>query len=220
MGTMTGCGPASAPPSSIAGTWDVQGSTTGQKPTMATVLLDANHFTFAVTGGDSLTFVSQGGTMTLVWHQSGNAPIVTTHTAAALNQGVFPLPLGGVWSFSAPNSSVPEECQAQIGAPQLTASCLNVVDLPEPLPYTIDGNITGIRQSTLGSIFGDLGGVWHIGDPGNAGAGGCDATVSGNTISVTCNAGGAWNGTASLTFCDGIAVGSTSAGVEFTAVRQ
>jgi hypothetical protein len=205
-------GGACATPTTIAGTWDVQGSQTNSTPTTATLVIDASHFTFAVTRGDSLTFTAQGNAMTLIWQgDNGALPITTTHTAAALQQGIIPLGLGGSWAFASQSSN----CQATIGVPQFTAACTNVYDLPSPLPGELNGSITGQRTSTLSSVFGDLGGVWQM-TADTAGVVG-HATFSGNTLSV------AWSGapwgssTASVVFCDGIASGSTSAGVEFSA---
>jgi hypothetical protein len=208
------CSPG-AMPTTIAGTWDVQGSQANATPSTSLLVIDDSHFTFAATRGASLTFSAQGGAMTLVWQDDqGALPITTTHTGTALAQGIIPLNLGGTWTFVNGSSG----CHADIGVSQFSASCTGgVVDLPEPLPESLDGTVTGQRVSTASSVFGDLGGTWHI--PLASGATG-DATFSGNTLTVVWK-GEPWgDGTASLSFCDGIASGGTSEGVEFSAHRR
>ena len=220
---MVNCGPNSPAPTSIAGTWDVQGSQMNEMPFEATVLIDDSHFTFAVTGGSSrssLTFSSAGNTISLVWLAEPNdAPvnIVTTRASAPLAQGILPLPLGGLWTFAGSEPGTPTHCQAQIAAPMLTAGCVGTSDFPEPFPRSLNGSITGTRMQTLPSLFGDLGGTWHVTDQGS---GSCDASFHGNTASVLCTNAGLFTGEATLTFCDGVASGSTSDGVEFSALRQ
>jgi len=199
-----------AAPTTIAGTWDVQGSQTNATPTTATLVIDDSHFTFAVTGGDSLTFSEQTGTLSLTWQDEYETlPIASTHTSATLSEGIIPLGIGGSWTFTSQSSG----CTASVAASQFGATCSDVEGLPDPLPYRLDGTATGQRTSTASSIFGDLGGVWHIA----AGSAGGDATFSGNTFSVVWS-GDPWgNGAVSVVFCDGIASGTTSDGVEFSA---
>jgi hypothetical protein len=219
-GPMVNCGPNSPAPTSIAGTWDVQGSRMSDKPLSATLLIDASHFTFAVANGASLTFSSAGNANSLVWLTSPHdAPvnILTTHANAALSQGIIPPPLGGTWTFAGSAPGDPARCQAQIGAPTFTAGCVGTSGFPEPFPYSLDGTITATRTQTLPSVFGDLGGTWHLTDQAT---GTCDASFRGNTLSVVCADANVFTGEASLTFCDGVAAGSTSAGIEFSALRQ
>jgi hypothetical protein len=214
----SGCGAASPAPTSIAGTWDVQGSTLNATPATATLVIDASHFTYAATGGDSLTFAAQGSTLSLVWQvpRSDAVPIVSTHAVAPFDQGIIPLALGGSWTFTSSDPGSSTHCEANLGVPQFTASCSNTSGFPSQLP-DLDGNVTGARTSTQMSVFGELGGTWHI---AGSGAGSCDAMFAANVLTVTCADVQPWDGSASLTFCDGIAAGSTSAGVEFSAHRR
>jgi len=204
-------------PTTIAGTWDVLGSRHGDKPVAATLVIDDAHFSFVVTDGDGLTFSAQGGALTLTYQGRGShpgGPIATTHVSAPLAEGIIPLGLGGQWTFA----SAPAMCQATIAAPTFTASCAGTDDFPEPLPRDINGSITGQRLSTLPSLFGDLGGAWHVAGGNNEG---CDATFSGNTMTAICQSSpfGSNDGL-TVTFCDGLAVGTTTAGAEFSAHRQ
>ncbi len=217
VGTIT-CASGSPTPTTLAGTWDVQGSSGNSSPSSATIVIDGSHFSYSATNGDSLAFTSQAGPV-LLWHAPPDDPvnIATTYATASLQQGIIPLPLGGQWTFAGSENGT--LCQAAIGAPQLSASCIGTYGFPNPLPNSINGAIKGVRTSTAASLFGDLGGTWHIADLGG-GSGACDATFSGNTFSVTRSDAGEWTGSASLTFCDGIAAGSTSSGVEFSAHRQ
>jgi hypothetical protein len=213
------CAPGSPMPATLAGTWDVQGSSGSSSPTSATLVIDGSHFSYGATHGDSLAFTAQAGGPLLVWHAPPDNPVTigTTYATASLQQGVIPLPIGGQWTFAGSDHGT--LCQAAIGAPQLTASCTGTHGFPNPLPSSIDGAIRGVRTSTAASLFGDLGGTWHISDVGG-GSGSCDATFTANTFSVTCDNAGEWTGLATVTFCDGIAAGTTSSGVEFSAHRQ
>ena len=122
-----------------------------------------------------------------------------------------------MWTFTGSEPSTPTHCQAQIAAPTLTAGCVGTSDFPEPFPDSLNGSITGTRTQTLPSLFGDLGGTWHVTD---GASGTCDATFHGNTFSVLCANAGVFTGEATLTFCDGVASGSTSDSIEFSALRQ
>jgi hypothetical protein len=202
-----------AAPKTLAGTWDVQGSRSNAAQTSATVVIDGSHFTFAVTGGDSLSFSEQAGTLSLTWQDEYETlPIATTQTSAALSEGIIPLGIGGAWTFTSHSSG----CTANIAPSQLGATCSGVEDLPAPLPYRLEGTATGQRTATASSVFGDLGGVWHI----TAGSAAGDATFRGNTFSVVWS-GDPWgDGNVSVVFCDGMASGTTSDGVEFSAHRR
>lgn len=212
------CDSTFSSPTSIAGTWDVQGSMSNARATTALLVIDASHFTFAVTGGASLTFSAVGSGMSLVWQdRDGALPISTSHAGPALQQGIIPLGLGGSWTFAARSGL----CQADIRATDFTAMCSGVSGLPNPLPYDLDGIATGQRTKVLPSSFGDLGGVWHLTLAGSLpGSNGADATFAGNTLSIAWT-GAPWgDGTVTLAFCDGIAGGTTSGGVEFSAHRR
>ena len=218
------CSTATATPTTLAGTWDVQATSRNGAPTTATIVLDATHFTYAAGSGASLTFSVQGSALSLVWRDPGkpDVSIVTTHSLVPFQQGIIPLALGGAWSFANALQTDPTRCQAGIGVPQFTGQCLNgPTRVPSPLPSDLRGSVTGTRTSNLPSLFGDLGGAWHIAcagqNPGTSCS--CDATFSGSTLSVTC-ADPMLQGTASITFCDGVAAGYTSSGIEFSARRQ
>jgi hypothetical protein len=189
-----------------------------QRPESLTVRVDGSHFSLAAAGGDSLVFDATGSALSLVWTAANRSPvnIVSTHTDAPIAEGIFPLSLGGSWLFTGSGSGSSTQCQATIGTPQLVASCTGTYDFPEPLPNSLNGTIIGTRMKTLTSVFGDLGGQWHL---TGSGGGTCDAVFQGNTLSVTCANADSFTGQASITFCEGVASGSTSDGVEFSALR-
>ncbi len=74
-----------------------------------------------------------------------------------------------------------------------------------------------IRQQKLASVFGELGGVWHL---TSAGSGTVDATISGNVFTAVVNGdGGAVgrSGWVTVKVCNGGAAGKTSSGLELAA---
>jgi hypothetical protein len=198
---------------SISGTWDITASRVQGPPTNATLSIDASSFSFMV-NGSSLTFREQGGTLSLTWTDPRRTlPIVTTHTSNGMYFGALPLDVSGSWSFRNGAAYCMESLNEQTGS----ALCAGVGDLPSPLPR-IDGSLTGQRVSTTTSIFGDLGGSWHLSaDNGN---GSCDATFSDNAITASCAGASDQGGSVTVTFCEGVASGSTSTGIEFTAKKQ
>jgi len=155
--------------------------------------------------------------MTLLWTDAGKqVPINVANTPPPLDTGLLPLPLGGQWAFSSTTDS--ESCMASLGANGFNASCNDVSSTPFG---TLRGTVVGQRQQTLSSIFGALGGVWHLAaDQG----GSVDATISGNTFTaVVQDAGdplGSGDGWVTAKVCNGAVTGLTSSGFEFAATRQ
>ena len=201
--------------SSISGTWDVLGSRAGGEQSAAVVTLDKSSFSFAASGR-SLTYAVSGATMTLVWRDEKEVPITVTHTDGALALGLFPLPVGGKWAFS--STSGGESCTSSLGPNGFDATC-NVRSTPFG---RLEGTVIGQRQQTLSSVFGDLGGVWHLAGKGN---GSVVATIAGNTFTaVSTGSGGGPLGNSdswvTVKVCNGTASGKTSDGFEFAATRQ
>jgi hypothetical protein len=211
------CGSDTA--TSIQGTWDLV--TTGSSSAQATLTIDANTFSFSA-DGSSLTLSVSGGTMTLIWsdhrHEAQTdpprqVPITATYAGSPLNVGVVPLALGGQWSFSSTTDS--EACIASLSSTAFNASCTDVHSTPFG---TVDGTVMGQRTQALPSIFGDLGGQWHL--TGNRGGAGADVTLSGNSFVATVGGSGDLGGSVSAKVCDGKASGVTSGGVEFAGQRR
>lgn len=198
---------------SIAGAWNVVSSQAGQQQGTSTLTIDANTFSFA-SDGKSLTFKVSGGTMSLVWNDSGRqTPITAARTASPLDTGLLSLSLGGQWTFS--STTDPESCTASVGGNAFKATCNDVRGTPfGQLMGTVDAQHT--KQTS--SIFGALGGDWHL-----SGAGGSvDVAINGNTFTAVVNDGGVVGGGGWLTVkvCNGMAVGKSRDGFEFAATRQ
>jgi hypothetical protein len=196
---------------SVAGTWDLIASGTNGDNSTATLTIDPSTFTFS-SGDRSLSFHVAGSSLSLVWTDgSKTVPINASHTATAVDVGLEPLAAGGSWIFSSTTSS--ENCTATLGNDSFTATCADVHSTPFG---TLNGTITAQRSQKLDSLFGELGGTWHV---VGSDRGGVDATFSGSTFTASLF-GSSGNGSMTLRVCNGVATGSTSAGVEISARRR
>jgi hypothetical protein len=196
---------------SVVGTWDLIASNgTGQSNT-GTLTIDASTFIFSA-GERSLAFRANGSALTLTWADGPkNVPINVSHTATPVDVGLEPIAAGGSWIFSSTTSS--ESCSATLGSDAFTATCADVHSTPFG---TLNGTLNAQRSQKAQSIFGELGGTWHV---AGSGGGGVDATFSGNTFTASLF-GSAGSGTMTLRVCNGVASGSTSAGFEISAQRR
>ncbi|MDB4938535.1 MAG: hypothetical protein JWP87_5507 [Labilithrix sp.] len=199
---------------SASGTWDVVAS--GGKSGQGTAVLTIDSTSFIVkSSGKTLAFTTNGTTMTLQWTDaSRQTPIAVTHTSKPVDTGLLPLPVGGQWSFQGQGS---ESCTASLSENALNTTCSDVRSTPFG---RLDGTVVGIRQQAASSVFGQLGGTWHL---TGAGTGSVDATISGNTFTAVVNGnGGPVGSSAWLTMkvCNGAAAGKSSSGLELAATRQ
>jgi hypothetical protein len=199
--------------SSIQGTWDLIASRPGGDQGVATMTIDAGTFSFA-SGGKSLVFTASGPTMTLLWTDATRqVPISTTHSDAPVDVGLVPLALGGQWSFMSTTDA--ESCSASLGANGFNATCNDVRSTPFG---TLRDTVVGQRSQKLDSIFGELGGTWHL---AAGGGGGADVEISGNTFTAKVeNANGTSQGSVQIKVCEGTASGVTSDGFEISGTRQ
>ena len=199
--------------SSASGTWDVV--TTGSSDSVsATIVIDASNFSFS-SSGQTLAFSTSGSSMTLDWHDKAKpvVPIAVTHTSDALGTGVLPLGIGGQWSF---RGQTKESCTSSLSASAFLATCTDLRSTPVS---GIDGSVTGMRQQQLGSIFGDLGGVWHLTGSGSKTS--VDVTISGNVFTAVINSSTAGNSDwLTMKICTGTATGKVSGGAEIAATRH
>ncbi len=108
-----------------------------------------------------------------------------------------------------------EQCTSSLAIDALTSSCNGVRDTPLG---RLTGTLTGRRVTPAASIFGELGGTWHLTD----GTGSADVAVTRNTFSAATTKLGFAPGTATVDVkvCKGKAVGKSSAGAEFVATLQ
>jgi hypothetical protein len=170
-----------------------------------------------------LDFRGSGSTFTATYTHGPPASVAGQVVSGSLDMGIFPLVLGGSWTFTDKNGS-PERCTASLQPSVMSAACTNVTGWYSPLlglvPQPLNGDTyTATRTATLASDFGDLGGVWQTSDSLN-GAGGCTVTVQNNVFSARCNGILQW-GSVTATFVNGSTVsGTTGSGVEFTAQKR
>jgi hypothetical protein len=223
------CGSDTA--TSIQGTWDLV--TTGSSSDQGTLTIDANTFSFSA-DGSSLTLSVNGGSMTLTWSDHRDelptdpprqVPIMATYVSSPLDVGVIPLALGGQWNIA--STTVSETCIASLSSTVFNASCSHVQNTPVG---AMDGTVIGQRTQAIPSIFGDLGGQWHLagngelGDPyeyGSHGGGNtADVTISANSFVATVAGHGYLGGSVSAKVCDGKVSGLTSKGLEFAGQRR
>jgi hypothetical protein len=196
---------------SVAGTWDLIASNGRGESSTGTLTIDANTFVFS-SAEKSLAFRANGSSMSLTWTDgSKQVPINVSHTAAPVDVGLEPIAAGGSWIFS--STTGPENCTATLGSDSFTATCAGVHSTPFG---TLSGTVTAQRSQKAQSIFGELGGTWHL--TGSDG-GGVDATFSGNTFTATLF-GQAGDGSMNMHVCNGVASGSTSTGFELSAQRR
>lgn len=204
------CGDESV--STASGSWDVVASGTSAAGS-ANLTIDASSFVVQ-SSARTLAFRSNGTTMTLQWIDTGanrQSAIAVTHTGAAVETGLLPVAVGGDWTFRGQGS---ESCSAALTATAFNATCSQV---RTPQFGRLEGTVVGIRRQKLASVFGELGGVWHLTSAGSATV---DATISGNVFTAVVNGdGGAVgrSGWVTVKVCNGAAAGKTSSGLELAA---
>jgi hypothetical protein len=201
---------------SASGTWDVV--STGGKSGQGTAVITIDSSSFIVKSMNrTLAFTVSGATMTLQWTDLGreqHTPIAVTHTGDAVDTGLLPLAVGGQWTFKGQGT---ESCSSSLTANGFNATCSGLRSTPFG---RLDGSVVGIRQQQLASIFGALGGTWHL---AGSDSGSVDVTLSGNTFSAIVNSqsgpvgGSAWT---TIKVCNGTAAGKSSTGLELAATRH
>jgi hypothetical protein len=172
----------------------------------------------------TLDYRGSGSTYSVTYtHGNLVTGVAANVTRAPLDMGIWPLALGGSWTFTDPRGS-PEQCTATLLPSSMTARCSNVTGWESPLlglvPRPEQGNTyTATRSSSLASDFADIGGVWTTSDS-VAGPGACTVTIQSNQFSASCSGIFQW-GTVQANFVGGTMVsGTTGSGVEFTAQKR
>jgi hypothetical protein len=199
----------------LSGIWDITGSQPGMPP--VTGILEMTSTRMAISfGATSLAFDIGASGATGQWTSPrGNTAIVTTRTAGAGAVGAIPFPLPGTWSFASPVPGEKTSCTGTLAAPSFAATCTSISGHPSTVPNP-KGSPTGTRVDTRTSSFGDLGGRWDFFDDA---ATGCSAVFENETMSWSCHK-PQWSGKATVTFTATTAVGSTSAGTQFSALKR
>ena len=211
--TNVSCGDESSV--SASGTWDVAVGDSHGTDGNATITIDSGSFVFK-TGDQILSFTTSGNAMTLTWKDGAKdlVPIGVTRAASAVDTGIMPLALGGQWTFAS-NTSGGEQCTASYTGNGFNASCAKV---SMPGGGSINGSVVGIRQQEKASVFGALGGVWHLTGEGSEAI---DVTVSGNVFTaVSSRASSTRSDWVTVKMCNGVAAGRTSDGSEIAATRH
>src|SRR5579862_3387635 len=89
---------------SLAGTWDLVGATPGAVPQTGTMVLGTNVFTLTFIDV-VLDFRGSGSTFTATYTHGSTASIAALVASGPLDMGIFPLVLGGSWTFTDPHGS-------------------------------------------------------------------------------------------------------------------
>lgn len=199
---------------SASGTWNVvaSGGTSGQGTAVLTI--DGTSFVVS-SSGKTLSFTAAAGAMTLQWSDGARqSPIAVTHTGNPVDTGLLPLAVGGQWTFKGETT---ESCSASLSANAFNATCNKVRSTPFG---SLEGTAIGIRQRKLASVFGELGGVWHLTGASSASV---DVTISGNVFTAVVDGNGGpvgRSGWITMKLCNGAAAGKTSSRVELAATRR
>lgn len=208
------CGDVSAV--SAAGTWDVAiGDSRGTDGT-ATITIDSGSF-IVTSKEQTLAFATGASGMTLTWKDGRKdlVPIGVTRAASVIDTGIMPLSLGGRWTFESTTDGG-ESCTASYTGNGFNGSCTKV---SSPGSGRVDGSLVAIREQEKASVFGALGGVWHLTTEGSSSI---DVTISGNVFTAVEKRARAGSRPTWFTIkmCNGTAAGRTSDGGEIAATRR
>jgi hypothetical protein len=234
-----GTGSADTGPGSVttlAGTWDITGSSAGSTSQQVSVTLDTNLLTITA-DRTTLTFSRLGSTWTVqVMGDSSTGSTTVDQQVAPLNSGAIPIALGGAWSLSPPDAgiscygtfgtSIQSACTGvDFGSSSSNGICFRAPDAstsvcPDASASTaphFTGNFTGRLVQAETSIFGDLGGQWDLVDTGGAH---CTAELSGARATINCIGFGNDTFTFTVAFDGAMLSGTTVNGIEFSGIRR
>lgn len=208
---ITGTGGSAAAGDDLAGVWDVVGTRFGADRTELIITVTEDEFTIAFADGDSITAVRQGDTFNV---SSANLAFTATRTPSAGDLGAVPLALLGSWELRDVDGF---GCSASVAASAIRGTCDNSARLGSTWFPCLAGTAEANKTGDLPSIFGDVGGGWHITTTPDGSS--CDVRLEGSTFTATCR-GNRVNGTLEAVV-DGASVrGTTTDGVEFSAQRR
>jgi hypothetical protein len=201
--------------STLNGTWDVLIST---MPEETTAVLELSPTSFRLDGGATHIAVDLSSAGPSIHGDINGAmdTIMGTHSSAPVDLGQLPFALGGSWILSGSKGG---HCTGDVAADAIGINCPN---LDEPLldvladPSLRSGRSTEQRTSKLSSIFGELGGEWTVVSHNNN----CNVKVQGSEFHAECGEVARARDTITITFVNGVAAGSTSAGLEISARRR
>lgn len=208
-GASGGGGGVTTLPSTLAGTWELSGSSAGNVDGVLVLSSTSAHLTI---GGGTFD-LQAGSTPAFTWTGSNTPTFTVSHTPVAVDFGALPLAVGGDWTFTGTGGG---SCVGSIRNDAASGGCSGAGRPPSPLP-SLNRQVQVTHTSKLDSIFGALGGVWTLTDNGS---GTCTFTFQGATLSASCKSGVVDKGGVTITFSDGMASGFTDAGAEFSAHRR
>lgn len=202
----------------LEGVWDVTGAAPGSAPVTGTVEITPTRFSVEFQPSSLTMTIASGSRVVTVWRKDAlsGTDITTTRSPIAFDPGAIPLPVGGMWSFASPNPNDTTECAGNLSSTAFQGGCnKSISGKPSDIP-SLRGSAQANKTSTLPSSFGDFSGRWEFtGD-----AGGCVATFEQNTITWACPKPGGFGGQATLAFTSTTASGTTSTGMQLSALKR
>lgn len=217
----SGAGGNAGNANNIAGVWDIYGSVRPNGHVVTgTLTVDDAHFLLQLNSGAMLSYGGEPATVRFVRPFTRQDNVYTvTHTYSQVELGaIMPKYVGGSWTFTHPGVSS-GRCEADLRPASFNAHCVNVLYAPSHLP-NLNHSLSAVRSTVLPSVFGDLGGVWQLQSDGGQG-GRCTARFEGSEFTASCV--GTWtefDGALTFTLGNGVASGSSSEGLEISAVRR
>jgi hypothetical protein len=210
-GTGGSAGEGGTGPTDLRGTWNIVGTPTDGAPQSATLELEASRL--AISNLDFSFDLSLGASPQLVWSWKHGDPEVfplVRDASTPVDTGALGLDVGGAWTATG------QKCNFEVGTDKLMSFC-DSSSMPGLLP-DLDTTVNGTRNQAGGSIFGDLGGTWTFQNEEGAT---CNVSVAGQQLTIQCaGTGKFYDGSVTVTFGDEAISGSTSSGLEFSAIRQ
>lgn len=210
-GTGGSAGEGGTGPADLRGTWNIVGTPTDGAPQSATLELEASRL--AISNLDFSFDLSLGATPQLVWSWKHGDPEVfplVRDTSTPVDTGALGLDVGGTWTATG------QKCNFEVGTNKLMSFC-DWSNMPGDLPE-LATTVNGTRDQAAGSILGDLGGTWTFQNEEGAT---CNVSLAGQQLTIQCaGTGRFYDGSVTVTFGDDVISGSTSSGLEFSAIRQ
>ena len=202
----------------LEGVWDVTGSTPGSALVTGVVEISATRFHVEFQPSSLTMTIDANGSILTAWAEDAftGTDITTTRAPIAFDTGAIPLPLGGMWAFTSPMANDTTQCTGNLSPTAFQGGCNKSVSVPGGFP-SLRGSAQANKTTVLPSSFGDFGGRWEFtGD-----SSGCTATFEQSTASWKCPIPGkGFGGQATIEFTDTTASGTSSEGLQFSALKR
>lgn len=210
--------------SDITGTWDLTASVSETGETITGTLEIARQIFRLEIAGVAIDYstvpeqglwvdTGNGGTYYGVTHDGGES-LGFPPEESALDLGVIPADIAGGWTALTERSIEDRQLRA------IVQRHLVILSSTPGANGGKAGTLEVERFEPARSIFGDLGGSWTIGTRYDL-TGGCSASLRDTTVNAGCNGTGPRSdGSMTFTMRDGLGTGTTSGGLEISAVRR